>query len=78
MGESCAFLLGNKEIRFCGCRGVGKYSESEIVLKMDDMRVSVCGSELTLSTFRNGEISVTGAIESVNLLKNGGKSNEKI
>jgi sporulation protein YqfC len=72
MGESCAFLLGDKEIRFCGCKGVGKYSESEIVLMMNDMCVSICGSKLTLSTFRNGEISVAGTIENINLIKNGG------
>ena len=73
MKESCAFLTGNKEIRFCSCRGIEKYTESEIVLCLSDMTVSVLGSCLELTTFLNGEISVTGSIETLNLIKKGGK-----
>ena len=69
MQESCAFLCGNREIKLCGCRGVEKYTEGEIVLVMCDMYFKITGGNLTVSSFRNGEISVTGAIESVLLLK---------
>ena len=69
MKESCAFLIGSREIKFCGCRGVDKYALDEIVLNMTDMKVAIRGDALMLSTFRNGEISVTGAIESVILMR---------
>lgn len=71
MKESCAFLIGNREIKFCGCKGVDKYALDEIILNMTDMRIGIRGDVLMLSTFRNGEISVTGAIESVNLMREG-------
>ena len=76
MKESCAFLCGNREIRLCGCRGVDKYTVGERVLVMCDMYVRVLGAELTLSSFRNGEISVAGLIETVQLLKNRGANDE--
>ena len=71
MRESCAFLVGNREVKLCGCIGVEKYALDEIVLDMTDMRVAIKGNALMISTFRNGEISVAGAIEGVLLMRKG-------
>ena len=71
--ESCAFLTSNKKITLCGCYGVKKYSENEITVTMCDQDISISGVSLTVSTFLNGEISVTGAIESIALHKKEGR-----
>lgn len=65
VGKSCAFLTSNEKITLCGCRHVIKYSSSQVELDMCDTDISVCGSNLLLFTFENGEITVTGAIECI-------------
>lgn len=64
--ESCAFVSSNKKITFCGCRGVGKYSENEIQVKLSDFTVTVTGEKLSLSTYVSGEIVITGEIQNIN------------
>ncbi len=72
-GESCAFLTSNKKITLCGCRRVIKYDSLQVELDMCDTDMSICGSKLLLFTFENGEITITGAIESIKF----GKKTEK-
>ena len=67
--ESCAFLTSNSKITFCGCDKVEKYGDIEIELRLCDTNVYIGGKNLSLSTFVNGEISVTGAIETLKFEK---------
>ncbi len=65
LNESCAFVSSNKKITLCGCKGVGKYSENEIQVKLTDLTVKVTGEKLLLSTYVSGEIVITGEIENI-------------
>ena len=71
LNESCAFLTANRKIVFCGCKGVIKYTDEEIILSLSDMQVDILGSALLLSTFCGGEIAVTGEIQSLSMRKTG-------
>ena len=73
MRESCAFLCGKREIRFGFCRSVEKYTANEICLVLSDLRVCIVGAKLQITTYRNGEISVTGSIENIALAEKEGR-----
>ena len=73
LNESSAFLSSDRQITFYGCKGVEKYSEKEIVLQLVDVSVTVLGEMLSLSTFASDEISVTGAINAINIHREGEK-----
>ena len=74
INKSCAFLTGNKKIAICGCDGVIKYTDTEIILSLIDGQICINGSELMLATFFGGEISVTGEIEGFSIKKYGRKN----
>lgn len=71
-GESCAFITSNKKMTVYGCEGVEKYTETEIALILTDMKISLKGEGLCLSTYVSGEISVTGEIKELNFEKKRG------
>ena len=64
-GKSCVFISSNEKITVCGCDGVDKYTEAEIVLSLTERKLKIVGKRLCLSTYVSGEIAVTGAIESI-------------
>ena len=66
-GKSCAFLTSNEKIVFYGCEGMVKYTGEEIILSLKDGEVLVSGKNLMLSTFFEGEISITGEIKGLTL-----------
>ncbi len=68
------FLTSNRKITLCGCDRVEKYGDTEIELKMCDMNVKIEGRGLSVYTFVNGEISVTGEINALSLIKRSKKS----
>ena len=73
LSDSCAFLTSNKKVVLCGCMGVIKYTDTEIILSLTDAQTCITGENLLLSTFFGGEISVTGEIETLSIKKIGRK-----
>ena len=63
-------LKGNSEVTVYGCRKVIDFSGECVKLKTVKDDVYICGSELYLSDFTAGSVSVSGNICCVRLDKN--------
>lgn len=72
LGESCAFITSDRNITVYGCDGIEKYTDTETVLSLRDMYLSIGGQGLCFSCFACGEIGISGRIESVSFKRKGG------
>ncbi|MBR4880348.1 MAG: YabP/YqfC family sporulation protein, partial [Clostridia bacterium] len=58
-------IVGTREIAIDGCLGILVYEREEIVLRLRERILCICGEELTLKTYYTGHVSVRGRISSV-------------
>ena len=59
-GESASLTVG-------GVIGVGRYSETEIILLTSGERISVIGSNMCVSVLERGNIVINGKIENISV-----------
>ena len=63
---------GEKTVHLAKVRAVLRYSDSEIMLRMERETVSFHGRSLVFSSYRNGSATVVGILD--NIVFSGGKS----
>ncbi len=60
-------LISNREIDMYGCKRIVAYSDTEVELELSDLKVTVCGEDLSLKTFFGKDIKISGTIASLRL-----------
>ena len=63
----CAFITSDKAIRLYGCDGIEKYTQTDTVLKMGGIMLTVRGDGLTIRSFGGGEVEVAGKLAGVDI-----------
>ncbi len=63
-------VVGFKEVKVEGHRGISSYSNSEIVLRINGGKISIKGENLTLTEVNGEEVFIKGDIVAVERCKN--------
>ena len=58
-------LVGRQMIEVSLCRGICLYTREKIVLRIREGRLTICGAELSLHTYRCRRIGVSGRIDAL-------------
>lgn len=61
-------MRGRNELLLCGCREITEYSESVVRVVQGSCNIVVGGRRLSMSSFSEGRISVTGEIDYLDFL----------
>jgi sporulation protein YqfC len=56
-------MRGRNELLLCGCREIAEYSESVIRIVQGKCMLCIGGRRLSMSSFTDGRITVTGEID---------------
>ncbi len=60
-------IISNREVDIFGCKRIVSYSETEIELELGELRVNICGEDLSLKTFFGKDIKISGTVASLRL-----------
>ena len=62
-------ITGDKRVLIEHHRGVAEYSQERICIKVKFGQVCICGQDLILSRIQQGQLIITGRLESVMLFR---------
>lgn len=68
-GQSLLELTGDRQVLIENHRGVTQYSREQVGVKVAFGEILLCGRELVLARMGEGQLVVTGCVESIRLLR---------
>jgi len=60
--EATVELIGNREVKIYSCRSISDFSSSLVTVNCSALRICIRGSDLVISDFVGGSVTVTGDI----------------
>ena len=76
-GESLVTVSAGGEVTLCDCEKIVTYGECEIVVRLKGLTVGVCGSSLTLDTYRRDHAVIRGRVDSVTFRRRESRGRER-
>ena len=62
-------IVGNSIVNVEGCKSVKKYDKAEIILRSSGYQITIKGSELSMTNFSEGRVSIRGRVLSYEVLE---------